>query len=522
MPEPSEKPRLLVFIVAFNAERTIEKTLRRLPAALGDRYQVEILAIDDCSKDKTFEQGDAMRRANSLPFKLTMLFNPVNLGYGGNQKVGFHYAVENKFDFVALVHGDGQYAPECLPELAAPLADGKADAVFGSRMLTSGGARKGGMPLYKFVGNKILTRIQNKLLRANLSEFHSGYRLYSVAALKSIPFHLNSNDFHFDTEIIIQLLLADQRIVELPIPTYYGDEICHVNGLKYAKNVVVASVKARLQDYSLYYDRRFDCRPSTLSNEHYLPKLTFDSTHARAAAMIPPGSRVLDIGCAGGFLGHELKKRGCKVVGLDLFPLAPGVELDEFHLIDLNREELPIDLRNFDYVVMLDVIEHLLSPEGFADRYLQAARNAPNVKLIISTGNVAFWPMRLMLLLGKFNYGKRGILDLTHTRLFTFKTLHQLLEQSGFNVLQVAGVPAPFPLAVGYGVLGRMMLSINRGLIAISKSLFSYQMMMVAQARPSLEYLLEQAHSASAAKALEAAKSPQLSSEARCDEQVPA
>src|SRR5271170_3625755 len=106
MPESSEKPRLLVFIVAFNAERTIEKTLRRLPATLGDRYQVEILAIDDCSTDKTFEQGEAMRRANSLPFKLTMLFNPVNLGYGGNQKVGFHYAIENKFDFVALVHGD--------------------------------------------------------------------------------------------------------------------------------------------------------------------------------------------------------------------------------------------------------------------------------------------------------------------------------------------------------------------------------------------------------------------------------
>jgi glycosyltransferase involved in cell wall biosynthesis len=502
----SDKPRLLVFIVAYNAERTIEKTLRRLPASLQDRYYVEVLAIDDCSKDKTFEQGEALRRANSLPFKLTMLFNPVNLGYGGNQKVGFHYAIENGFDFVALVHGDGQYAPECLPELAAPLVEGKADAVFGSRMLTRGGARKGGMPLYKFVGNKILTRIQNRLLRSNLSEFHSGYRLYSTAALKSIPFHLNSNDFHFDTEIIIQLLLADQRIAELPIPTYYGDEICHVNGMKYAKNVVIASIKARLQDYSLYYDRRFDCRPSTQSNEHYHSKLQFDSTHARTIQMIPAGSRVLDVGCAGGYLGQELKSRGCKVVGLDLFPLGPGVELDEFHLLDLNREELPVDLRDFDYVVMLDVIEHLLSPEGFADRYLQAARNAPNVKLIISTGNIAFLPMRMMLAIGKFNYGKRGILDLTHTRLFTFKTLKQLLEQSGFNVQDVRGIPAPFPLAVGVGILGKMMLSINKMMIGISKSMFSYQMMMVAQARPSLAYLLEQAHTASAAKSIEAEK----------------
>ncbi len=192
-----------------------------------------------------------------MPFPLfTVLFNPVNQGYGGNQKIGFHYAIEKGFDFVALVHGDGQYAPELLPELVEPLAEGDADAVFGSRMMTKDGARKGGMPLYKFFGNKILTRAQNLLLRADLSEFHSGYRIYSASAAKKIPFHLNSNVFHFDTEIIIQLLVACQRIVELPIPTYYGDEICHVNGMKYAKDVLVASLKARMQELSLFYDRK--------------------------------------------------------------------------------------------------------------------------------------------------------------------------------------------------------------------------------------------------------------------------
>ena len=117
-----------------------------------------------------------------------------------------------------MIHGDGQYAPEELPTLVAPLRDGQADAVFGSRMMTRFGALKGGMPLYKFVGNRILTAIQNLLLGTSLTEFHSGYRVYSVAALQKIPFRLNSNDFHFDTEIIIQLLNARQRIVELPIP----------------------------------------------------------------------------------------------------------------------------------------------------------------------------------------------------------------------------------------------------------------------------------------------------------------
>src|SRR3954464_14067673 len=141
------KQRLLVFIVAYNAERTIEKTLRRIPPSLLDHYDVEVLVIDDSSKDKTFEHGEALRRDNALPFKLTVLFNPVNQGYGGNQKIGFHYAIEKGFDFVALIHGDGQYAPECLPELIGPLATGQADAVIGSRMMGKGEARRGGMPL---------------------------------------------------------------------------------------------------------------------------------------------------------------------------------------------------------------------------------------------------------------------------------------------------------------------------------------------------------------------------------------
>ena len=146
--------------------------------------------------------------------------------------------------------------------LLEPLREGKAEAVMGSRMLTRMGALKGGMPLYKFAGNRILTWIENRLLRSNLSEFHSGYRLYAVRALEAIPFERNSNDFHFDTEIIIQLLIARFTLTELPIPTYYGDEVCHVNGLKYAWNVVGAVLKARLQELGLFYDRRFDCAPA--------------------------------------------------------------------------------------------------------------------------------------------------------------------------------------------------------------------------------------------------------------------
>src|SRR5438045_2211847 len=121
---------------------------------------------------------------------------------------GVPLAIENGLDIVVLLHGDGQYAPEILPDIVEPLELDKCDAVFGSRMMEPGAARRGGMPLYKYLGNKVLTQFENAFLEMNLSEFHSGYRVYSVEALKRLPFEANSDDFPFDTQIIIQLKAA--------------------------------------------------------------------------------------------------------------------------------------------------------------------------------------------------------------------------------------------------------------------------------------------------------------------------
>lgn len=496
------KPRLLIFIVAYNAAKTIEGVLTRIPRGLGQDYDVEVLIIDDSSRDETFERSERVRRAGRVPFKLHVLFNPVNQGYGGNQKIGFQFAIEQGCDLVALVHGDGQYAPECLPELVKPVADGEADAVLGSRMLTKGAAIKGGMPLYKFVGNKLLTWFQNQILRTSLSEFHSGYRVYSVDALRRIPFQLNTNAFHFDTEIIFQLLCAGMRIKELPIPTYYGDEICHVNGIRYARDVMLTTLKVRAQDLGLFYDRKFDRRPSDQPNAHYVRKLDYESPQTLALAMVEPGARVLDLGRGGGYLGSDLRRRGCRVTGVDVYPVAHGVELDAFERYDLNAGGLPVSLEEFDYVLMLDVIEHLLSPEKFTDQLRESARLAPDLKLVVSTGNVGFLITRLMLLLGQFNYGERGILDMTHTRLFTFGTLRRLLEQAGFEVIRTRGVPAPFPLALGDGRPARFLLAVNRALIRLSKSLCAYQIFMIARPRPSLAHLLRQAEAHSQIRAM--------------------
>jgi glycosyltransferase involved in cell wall biosynthesis len=496
------KLRVLVFVVAYNAERTLESVLARIPASLSEDYEVEILAIDDASGDRTFEVGHQVKAAGSLALPLRVLFNPVNQGYGGNQKIGYHYAIKNDFDFVALVHGDGQYAPEALPDLLKPLAQGEADAVFGSRMLSRGAALKGGMPLYKFIGNKILTRIQNRLLRTEFSEFHSGYRVYSVTALKQIPFDRNTNDFYFDTEIIIQLVKARMRVQELPIPTYYGDEICHVNGIKYAWDVVKATLKSRAHDFGVFYDSKFDCGLAHDANAHYQLKVGFDSPHTATLDLVPVGAKVLDLGCAGGYMSAILEReRGCQATGVDKFPLGENVKLSRFIEHDLNDGIPDVNIADYDYVLLLDVIEHLNVPEVFFDRLRDAMKYCTKTKLIISTPNIGFFIIRLMLLLGQFNYGKRGILDMTHTRLFTFSSLRQLLEQRGFQIASSRGIPAPFPVALGNNPVTRLLVAANKAALRLLPCLFSYQIFLVAAPQPSLELLLQRALDESSARA---------------------
>ncbi len=497
----SQKPHVLVFIVAYNAEKTITSVIGRIPRELSSLYDIEVLIIDDASADDTFAHSHIASKAADAAFPIQVLFNPVNQKYGGNQKLGYHYAIERNYDFVALVHGDGQYAPECLPALLEPLRNGTAGAVLGSRMLTGMGALRGGMPIYKFVGNKILTWVENKLLHSNLSEFHSGYRVYSVKALRTIPFERNSNDFHFDTEILIQLMIAGVTIRELPIPTYYGDEICRVNGLRYAANVVAAAVKARLQELSLFYDRRFDCAPAEMQSSPYTVKLGYTSPHTLALEAIPEGARVLDLGCAGGYMGSVLRtQKHCFVVGVDL--ARPGLGcVDEFVPHDLNAGVPEVVKAGFDQVLLLDVVEHLNRPEQFLEDLRQSQALGPPAELLISTGNVGCFITRAMLLFGQFNYGKRGILDVTHTRLFTFGSLKHALRQAGFEILETRGVPAPFPLAIGDNMVSRVLLLINKFLIHISRGLFAYQIFMRARPEPTLESLLKLAKEESEVRA---------------------
>ena len=483
--------RLLIFIVAYNADRTLEEVLDRIPESVW-AHGTRVLIIDDASQDRTFEVGLEYERRH--PGRdIEVLFNPVNQGYGGNQKLGYQYAIEHGFDAVALLHGDGQYAPEKLELLARPVLDGEADAVMGTRMVSPRAALAGGMPLYKLAGNRVLTWLQNRLLGTRMSEFHSGYRVYSVEALRQIPFELNTNDFHFDTEILIQLFRKRLRVAEFPIPVYYGDEICHVNGMAYAWNVVRTTAASRVHDLGILYQRKYDLRGP---DDIYGLKLGYRSSHSMAIERVPPGSRVLDLGCGRGLLAAELARKGCTVHGVDSLDLdrAPGLAAYTRH--DLDQGPPALDLSGFDVVLLLDILEHLHSPEEFLIE-LHRRPGASRPQILISVPNIAFLPMRLRLLAGGFEYGREGILDLTHRRLFTRRSLLRVLDQCGFRVEGVWGVPAPFPKAIGGGRLGRALVRANSLAIRLSKRLFGYQLLVRAHALPTVTELLDRSRVAS-------------------------
>ncbi len=476
--------RLLIFIVAYNAENTIENVLKRIPSELGDTYDVEILIIDDSSQDSTFERSEIARRKGIGTFKTTVLFNPVNQGYGGNQKLGFHYAINNGFDYVALVHGDGQYAPECLPELTRALARQEGDAVFGSRMMQGHSALKGGMPLYKFVGNKILTTFQNFLLQSELSEFHSGYRLYSIPALKKIPFDLNSNDFHFDTEIIIQLITARLTIKELPIPTFYGDEICHVNGLKYAWDVCRTTMQAKVQKFHIFFDRKFDCAP-----EEERLDLEFEQFSAEAAfsQIVKPQAKIAIMGNASaGLLAFLQDKKHSVTIMPTEFPCTQ-----------------PESFADIDYLAIIDDTELSQRPNELI-RYLQNISSInPEITIVLSVGNIGFIATRLLLLVGRFSYTKRGIINFGHFHFFTQRSLRKLFEQNGFLIEKIMGIPLRYGSIFKAAWMVSFFTRIHWLCIALRPSLFAYQLLIICKGKPSLDYLLANAFRISSRKQME-------------------
>ncbi|HEX4167067.1 MAG TPA: bifunctional glycosyltransferase/class I SAM-dependent methyltransferase [Bryobacteraceae bacterium] len=471
--------RIGIFIVAYNALTTLGNVLKRITPDVWQNVE-QVAVFDDASQDATYELAVGIQAMTNLP-KLRVLKHTQNLGYGGNQKAGYRYFIEEGFDVVVLLHGDGQYAPELLSHMYAPLVRGEADAVFGSRMMRDfGGPLKGGMPLYKYVGNRLLTAFENRALGLNLTEFHSGYRAYSVHALAQINLDKLTDDFHFDTEIIIKLHHQNFRIAEVPIPTFYGDEICRVNGLKYAKAIVRAVRR--------YTETSRSVRSYPEYEEYFVPyavKQGRYSDYDYAARLVGTGQRVLEIGCGNGGFGKALVRSGNAVWGVDNEPNVSGeagyqriysADLEQ-GLGDLHRRE-----GQFDRILLLNRLEHLRNPACLLEdcRRLLEGRG----KLIVSVPNAVNVTVRLMVLFGSFRYADRGIMDWSHLRFFTRKSVRNLIRQSGFRISAVHYTVVPLERLVPVRPANPVLRFANKLLqvaTAALPGLLAYEVVVVAE-----------------------------------------
>jgi glycosyltransferase involved in cell wall biosynthesis len=234
--------KIVVVLPAYNAERTLEKTYKEIPFNIVDT----VILVDDKSNDKT------VQKAKELGIK-NIFLHENNQGYGANQKTCYDEALKLDADIVVMLHPDYQYTPKLIPSMVTLIANDVFPIVLGSRILGMG-ALKGGMPLYKYIFNRILTFLQNLLIGANLSEYHTGFRAYSREVLEKINYKANSNDFVFDNQVLAQIHFAGFEISEISCPSKYDEQSSSINfrrSVKYGFGVLKTSFQFFFQRWNI-------------------------------------------------------------------------------------------------------------------------------------------------------------------------------------------------------------------------------------------------------------------------------
>jgi glycosyltransferase involved in cell wall biosynthesis len=247
VPEPS-RPKTVVVMPALNAARTLETTVTAIPRDWVD----EMILVDDRSTDETLQIARELG--------VHVVWHPHNVGYGGNQKTCYLEALQRGAEVVVMLHPDGQYEPGLIPKLIAPIVDGSADLVLGTRMAEPGAARRGGMPLYKRWANRALTAIENRVLGTQLTDLHTGYRAYGREVLLTVPFLRNSIDFAFDSELLMQAAYFGFRITEVPARTRYFEDSSSVGpwaSIVYGVKTLWTAVRLILHRARILPSRKF-------------------------------------------------------------------------------------------------------------------------------------------------------------------------------------------------------------------------------------------------------------------------
>lgn len=463
---PSEFPRIALFLFDCADAAALQGALERLPDSAAEWLASVVVMADDSAR----VTSQALREAAS-GWPLEVHREPRPSGFGSSRKAAFEYATRRGLDHIVVMRADGRHPPERLDEVAHALVVDEQPFVLVARKRRPRPGRAAGA--LRAAG----ARLQNALLGLRLRDPHTTFRAYAVRALRRVPFQLDSDAETFDAELAIQLRALGIDGFEVESGESWVEGADDKRELLLVRRALWTALDYRL--HQLHVTRRG--RYLVDRDVAYTLKLSETSSHMQIVDAIRPGSHVLDLGCSQGVLARPLLQKQVSVTGVDVEPTAKTHELKEYLQADLEQPlALPLG-REFDYVVVADVIEHLRNRTELlrsARRYLKAGG-----RLIISTPNVALWFYRLSLLVGRFEYGPRGVLDRTHVHLFTRDTFRRQVERAGYHIVAERVTALPFEVVLestGRSRAVRLLSRIYHRLARLWPEMFAYQFILEA------------------------------------------
>lgn len=456
--QTSARARLLVVFLGDDAcARELASAAQRIPREL--RAQAAELAFllegDEGAATPPVLEEFAAREPN-----VRVRRDARGRGHGGKRKVAFEYALSHEFDAVCVLEPDARFAPEHLGQLWQAF---EAGAEFVCAAAPGGGFERA---------------LHNLVLDLDVLDYAAPFRLISARVLRRIPFHLNEDGRGFDTQILMQCRALGVRTSAVALAVARDAKFPLLHSLALALGY---------RAHQLHLTRRGEYLVD--HDIHYSLKHHPSSSHMQVLEAIRPGALVLDLGCSQGLLAAPLREKGVRVVGVDVGPperVSPSLE--RYWQRDLEQPlEIP-EQRVFDYVVCSDVIEHVIHrPELLRSvrRYLK-----PDGRLLISTPNIAIWFYRLSLLVGRFEYGPRGVLDETHVHLFTRATFRREVENAAFRIVRERVTALPFEIvfeSTGRSALVRGLANTYHALARLWPEMFAYQFLLEAEVGTLLE-----------------------------------
>jgi methionine biosynthesis protein MetW len=472
----NQAPRIAVFLFGCDDADLLRQLIERVPQPSLESIE-EIVIVEDGSENRSSPDPATLSAGSATKVRLHR--TPRKSSYGAARKAAFEYALREGFDHIVLMRGDGRHPPERLPGLIQAALEHRRSLIIASRLSQPRQAHREGMPLSRVVALCLARALQNAVLGLHMKDYQSSFRLYPCGALRRIPWQLNSDLRSFDDELLIQFRALGASTVEIP---------AHPVWLEYDRGSALLERALRSLQTSLGY--RFHQLHLTRrhlymvdQDIHYTLKSSPTSSHSQIVEIIAPGSRVLDLGCSQGLLASPLARKNVRVTGVDSGPperLAD--ELETYYQRDLEQSLELQEGRSFDYVVIADVIEHLRNRQ----QLLRSARRflKEDGLLIISTPNIAIWFYRLSLLVGRFEYGPRGVLDETHVHLYTRQTFQREVERAGFRVVRRRVTALPFEVvfqATGKSRVVRWLAGAYYMLARAWPSMFAYQHILEAE-----------------------------------------